>query len=187
MSGVSRRESATALKARLAKQLEDDASTAAPVTITGAGGVQTSQESRLLTPDSSNPAVASLVRSAPGFDQAGSKSTHDVQAASLVESRSLESGVMTFSPASATPNGGSARPIAARYEKLSILLEPSDLALLEQFYAIARAAGIRMRKGGNPSLFMRAALRSLNELNQADPEAWAERVAAAVRKDEGQP
>jgi hypothetical protein len=78
------------------------------------------------------------------------------------------------------PSGNGVRRVA--WEKLSVTLEPDDIAVLERFHEAARAAGVRMRKGANPSLFIRAALRLLNEVGEEDPDQWARRVAAVLRE-----
>lgn len=64
-------------------------------------------------------------------------------------------------------------PVAThQWEKLSITLERRDLEVLERFHVVAREAGVKLRRGGNPSLFIRAALRELEELRVADPAAF---------------
>ena len=65
-------------------------------------------------------------------------------------------------------------------EKLSVLLGASELAILERFHEDARGAGIKMRKGGNPSLFVRAALRLLDQVGAQNAEEWARIVAGSL-------
>ena len=64
-----------------------------------------------------------------------------------------------------------------KWEKANVTLEPRNLAILERSDQQARAYGFRIRKGGNPSLFVRAGLRLLDELGDRDPEAWIKRIA----------
>lgn len=75
----------------------------------------------------------------------------------------------------------SAKPGPAR-EKLSVLLESRDLAILQRFHEDARDAGIKMRRGGNPSLFVRAALRLLDDVGTRDADEWAQIVASTLRE-----
>lgn len=73
------------------------------------------------------------------------------------------------------------RPVKLpKWEKANVTLEPRDLAILQRSDAQARAYGFRIRKGGNPSLFVRAGLRLLDELVDRDPEGWIERIAATT-------
>ncbi len=73
------------------------------------------------------------------------------------------------------------RPVKLpKWEKANVTLEPRDLAILQRSDAQARAYGFRIRKGGNPSLFVRAGLRLLDELVDRDPEAWIKRIAATT-------
>ena len=67
--------------------------------------------------------------------------------------------------------------------KLSVTIEQRDVAILDRFHEDARAAGLPLRKGGNPSMFIRAALRMLDEMSETDPEGWASRVAAVSHHD----
>jgi hypothetical protein len=73
------------------------------------------------------------------------------------------------------------RPVKLpKWEKANVTLEPRDLAILQQSDEQARAYGFRIRKGGNPSLFVRAGLRLLSELCDRDPETWIKRIAATT-------
>jgi len=73
------------------------------------------------------------------------------------------------------------RPVKLpKWEKANVTLEPRDLAILQRSDAQARAYGFRIRKGGNPSLFVRAGLRLLDELVDRDPEGWIKRIAATT-------
>lgn len=75
-------------------------------------------------------------------------------------------------------------PILARsWEKLSITLNAGDFHILETQTTHARAAGIRMRRGGNPSTFLRAALRNLEALRLTNPAAWADLIRSAASSD----
>jgi hypothetical protein len=73
------------------------------------------------------------------------------------------------------------RPVKLpKWEKANVTLEPRDLAILQRSDEQARAYGFRIRKGGNPSLFVRAGLRLLSELCDRDPETWIKRIAATT-------
>lgn len=84
-------------------------------------------------------------------------------------------GPVTTQPTTSTPSRA--------WEKLSITLNRSDFQILESQTARARAAGIRMRRGGNPSVFLRAALRNLEALRITNPTAWLELVRAAASSE----
>jgi len=171
----------------LAQNIEQSAATPASLTLTGAGAVpepkvdQTEEESRVLTPESGVP-----VNQTPLPEIRGERVHQDVvapptQASTTdvaVEPPMASERIYTFraiepidSPSPAPPRG----------EKLSVLLSASDLAILEKFHQDARGAGIKMRKGGNPSLFVRAALRLLDDVGSHDADQWANIVAATLR------
>lgn len=65
----------------------------------------------------------------------------------------------------------------SKWEKANVTLEPRDRNS-RTGGSQARSYGFRTRKGGNPSLFIRAGLRLLDELGERDPEAWIKRIAA---------
>jgi hypothetical protein len=67
-----------------------------------------------------------------------------------------------------------------RVEKMTLTLLREDLALLDEFHAEARRHGVKMRRGGNPSLFARASLRLLYELMLEDPSSFVRRVEAVA-------
>jgi hypothetical protein len=67
-------------------------------------------------------------------------------------------------------------PPPKAWDKLSITLNAGDFTILETQTAQARAAGIAIRRGGNPSLFVRAAIRHFEALRLTSPAAWAEAV-----------
>lgn len=72
---------------------------------------------------------------------------------------------------------------AKGWDKLSITLSRSDFGILEVQTGQARAAGIKMRRGGNPSVFLRAALRNLEALRLTNPAAWVELVRGAASSE----
>jgi len=73
------------------------------------------------------------------------------------------------------------RPVRSpKWEKANVTLEPRDLAILQRSDSQARDYGFRIRKGGNPSLFVRAGLRLLDELGERDPAEWIKRIAATT-------
>jgi len=72
---------------------------------------------------------------------------------------------------------------APAWAKLTITLEQSDFDVLDRFHAEAREAGVKLRRGGNPSLFIRAALRAFDELSEEQPNMWAQRVAAVIARE----
>ena len=73
--------------------------------------------------------------------------------------------------------------VAKGWEKLSITLARSDFGILDVQTGQARAAGIKMRRGGNPSVFLRAALRNLEALRLTNPSAWLELVRGTASSD----
>ena len=185
MSTKSRSE---ALRKMLAQNIEQSAATPAPLTMTGAGAVpepkidQAEEESRLLTPDSGTVTLASH-----STTLGGEKVVQDV-VAPLHERTSITE--VAVEPPKANERIYTFRamepidppaPAAPRGEKLSVLLSASDLAILDKFHQDARGAGIKMRKGGNPSLFVRAALRLLDDVGSHDADQWANIVAATLR------
>ncbi len=71
-------------------------------------------------------------------------------------------------------------PKAPTWQKANVTLEPEDMAILDHSDARARSYGFRIRKGGNPSLFVRAGLRLLNDLLEKDPDIWVKRIAETI-------
>lgn len=66
---------------------------------------------------------------------------------------------------------------------LSIALSRSDFGFLAAQSGQARAAGIKIRRGGNLSVFLRAALRNLEALRLNNPAAWLEVVRSAAMSE----
>jgi len=75
-------------------------------------------------------------------------------------------------------------PKAPTWQKANVTLEPEDMAILEHSDTCARSYGFRIRKGGNPSLFVRAGLRLLNDLLEKDPDTWVKRIAETIPSSE---
>jgi phage tail sheath protein FI len=65
---------------------------------------------------------------------------------------------------------------AKPYVNQTHLLRLSDVDIIERQTEIARAAGVKMRKNGNPSLIVRAALRLLEEVREKSPDEWLQRI-----------
>jgi len=162
------------LRSMIAATVTDAAENAAPVTVTGAGLSESGnpQESRLKTaPIPSAPAHEEnrAAEAAPALPEhlapLASPTVVAPQKISVVE-RSLRA-----------PE----RPVRSpKWEKANVTLEPRDLAILQHSDSQARQYGFRIRKGGNPSLFVRAGLRLLDELGDRDPEEWIKRIAATT-------
>jgi len=74
-------------------------------------------------------------------------------------------------------------PKAPAWGKLTITLEQSDFDILDRFHVSAREAGLKLRRGGNPSLFIRAALRAFEEQSEERPDLWAERLVGVMARD----
>ena len=183
---MSTRTRSNALRKILAETIEQSAATPAPLTITGVGASPEESPSNaegslteVMTPDSR------LITT----DLAGSLTTIDKEPVTIQVSRIGRGPARSLTPPAArqTQNEslmppartGSPRPTG---EKLSVLLGPRDLAILERFHEDARGAGIKMRKGGNPSLFVRAALRLLEDVGARNADDWAQIVAATLRE-----
>jgi len=172
-----------ALRKILAQNIEQSAATPAPLTVTGAGtgpaGFADSESAKfpeVMTPESGVLTAAGQALAAPV------EQLEPVQN----EKRDVSLSAVTSEP----------RPIAdkatapvlprqeltaiPRPEKLSILLGASELEILERFHGDARGAGIKMRKGGNPSLFVRAALRLLDQVGAQNADEWARIVAGSL-------
>jgi len=144
------------LRSMIAATVTDAAENAAPVTVTGAGLSETpnAQESRLKT----SPIPLARAPASPTVAAAA-------QSTSAAE-RSLRA-----------PE----RPVRSpKWEKANVTLEPRDLEILRRSDSQAREYGFRIRKGGNPSLFVRAGLRLLDELGDRDPQEWIKRIAGTT-------
>lgn len=174
-----------ALRKLLAETIEQSAVTPAPLTITGvsAGPDEplSNNEGRpagVMTPDSR---LGAIVREASPTALA-----EEPDAVEAPQVERAQAQVFSMPAAVQTPNERVLPPprIASpgtAGAKLSVLLEPRDFAILERFHEDARGAGIKMRKGGNPSLFIRAALRLLDDVGTRNPSDWAQIVASMHR------
>lgn len=189
------------LRSIIAATVTDAAENAAPVTVTGSGIPATDkEESRLKTtgsreaePVSSRSVIPERTPPKP-IAQADSNSSPRTAADEPPSVASTRSPRSTMNAAQAgSPERGEngndlrallrapERPVKLpKWEKANVTLEPRDLAILQRSDAQARAYGFRIRKGGNPSLFVRAGLRLLDELVDRDPEAWIKRIAATT-------
>jgi hypothetical protein len=86
-------------------------------------------------------------------------------------------------PVAPTVSAPAPAPAAKGWDKLSITLSRSDFGILDVQTGQARAAGIKMRRGGNPSVFLRAALRNLEALRLTNPTAWLDLVRETASSD----
>ena len=185
MSALTKRSAS--LRAMLAATLEEGATTPSAVTATGAG-LPPQAEAVVAPSDPPSSAPPVLPSQESGLPTPAALASQDrVEPSAEEEEEAPATGTplapIREVPAVAPPPANGARRVA--WEKLSITLERDDLAVLERFHESARAAGVRMRKGGNPSLFIRAALRLLSEVGEEDPDQWARRVAAVIRERAG--
>lgn len=189
------------LRSIIAATVTDAAEDAAPVTVTGSGITRTDQSDYTLR-------AAPPLRSATVPSHSESGQPQPPERFEAVE-RAYEHPAPANAPAQprsvplSTPTAPSTRagvtdasetrnlvrlPLRAperptrlpKWEKANVTLEPRDLAILRRSDAQARAFGFRIRKGGNPSLFVRAGLRLLDELIDRDPEGWIKRIAATT-------
>lgn len=182
MSAKARSE---ALRKILAQNIEQSAATPAPLTVTGAGTIPTVPEDlkrvkplEVMTPESGVPLEK---------DRAEPTSINQLEPGDV-----QESDVFPYIVPGLTPLANALKAMAPvlpreepaasipRPEKLSVLLGASELAILERFHEDARGAGIKMRKGGNPSLFVRAALRLLDQVGAQNADEWAKIVAGTL-------
>ena len=172
-----------ALRKILAQNIEQCAVTPAPLTVTGAGTVPTGlpNEGSATTREVMTPESGVLTAE----DYAGRVPVEPSEPV-LVDNRdvlrnSVSSGPLTVAAKAIAPVPPKQEPTAIpRPEKLSVLLGASELAILERFHEDARGAGIKMRKGGNPSLFVRAALRLLDQVGAQNADEWARIVAGSL-------
>ena len=172
-----------ALRKILAQNIEQSAATPAPLTVTGAGtgpaGFADSESAKfpeVMTPESGVSAAEDYVGSAPVVPP---EPVQDENKDALPSIISLEP--LTIAAKAIALVSPSREPTAiSRPEKLSVLLGASELAILERFHEDARGAGIKMRKGGNPSLFVRAALRLLDQVGAQNADEWARIVAGSL-------
>jgi len=176
-----------ALRKILAQNIEQSAATPAPLTLTGAGTVPVVSESHVsvkVTPkEVMTPETGVLLAEDRVLAPAS------VAAAEMLEDEKTDDSQHPTPTPSPLANAVKAiapvlprqEPIAIpRPEKLSVLLGASELAILERFHEDARGAGIKMRKGGNPSLFVRAALRLLDQVGAQNVDEWARIVAGSL-------
>ena len=175
-----------ALRKLLAERIEQSAATPAPLTITGVGAgpeepLSNDEERpvKVMTPDSRLPIidrVASSTAKAEDLDAVEVSKVDRDQPQEFPTPAALQTQNASVSPTARNTSPGPAG------EKLSVLLGPRDLAILERFHEDARGAGIKMRKGGNPSLFVRAALRLLDDVGTRNADDWAQIVASTLRE-----
>lgn len=187
------------LRSIIAATVSEAAENAAPVTITGSSLASHEAESRVKTEESREGNVATLPAESanPPAPLTMPHASEDHGAARQPDlpdrGLSLEpspSPIATAQPASAvSPAKPITRPVLRapekpvkppKWEKANFTLEARDIAILQRSDAEARAFGFRIRKGGNPSLFVRAGLRLLDELIDQDPEGWIKRIAATT-------
>jgi hypothetical protein len=185
---VSTKARSDALRKLLAETIEQSAATPAPLTVTGVGAgpeapgsPREENSDEVPTPDSGLTLVEKELVSPPAVTADG-----DLPIAEVMQpERALAQDYLT-APAVRRPNESALpsapiAPPASIGEKLSVFLGPRDLAILERFHEDARGAGIKMRKGGNPSLFVRAALRLLDDVGSRNADDWAQIVASTLR------
>jgi hypothetical protein len=181
------------LRSIIAATVSDAAADAAPVTVTG---------SSMATTDRHKPSVAQ--RDAPDtvVVSPGAEAPAPLKSKAIGNATDLAPDLVTAiaAPQQRRPadQAATTEPRAKRgdhraalrapqrparlpkWEKANVTLEPLDLAILQRSDVQARAYGFRIRKGGNPSLFVRAGLRLLDELGDRDPEEWIKRIAATT-------
>ena len=174
-----------ALRKILAETIEQSAATPAPLTITGVGAgpeepppIDERSLVDVMTPDS-RLLTTDLVGSSTAIGEQPDTIQPQIEPAPAhglapPAARQTQTGSLLSPAHLAAP-----RPAG---EKLSVLLGPRDLAILERFHEDARGAGIKMRKGGNPSLFVRAALRLLEDVGTRNADDWAQIVASTLRE-----
>lgn len=164
------------LRSMIAATVTDAAENAAPVGITGAS---------LPAPSSPKSRVKTLDDIAIPRPSDENRSDGQIATPSISLETTSPPVVEVAAPTSATDIAEYRAPFRApartvkppKWEKANVTLEPQDLAILEHSDQQARSYGFRLRKGGNPSLFVRAGLRLLHELGELDPEAWIKRIA----------
>lgn len=189
------------LRSIIAATVTDAAENAAPVTITGSGiPVADRTDSGVKTPDSARPPLSSidldpavssnprrsgalgLAAEAVKVDPPATQTSLGISPANPPVTQQDRTGddqknARNLHPTLRAPQ----RPVKiAQWEKANVTLEPRDLAILQRSDSQARAYGFRIRKGGNPSLFVRAGLRLLDELSDRDPETWIKLIAATA-------
>jgi beta-lactam-binding protein with PASTA domain len=75
-------------------------------------------------------------------------------------------------PVRSRPPSAVTEPRTKRWEKQGHTLLVGDLAILDEHQRLAREAGILTRRGSNPSLIVRAALRAYERLRLDRPDDW---------------
>ncbi len=181
------------LRSLIAATVTEAAENAAPVGITGSTvAASPPLEARVKTLDSI-PApeavdeVDPIVRAADStrgepraaLQPATQNTAADIEPTRAPAFEAVSTDVGSTAESTVTPLRAPQRPSKVpKWEKANVTLEPRDLTILQRSDAQARAYGFRIRKGGNPSLFVRAGLRLLDELCDRDPKAWIERIAA---------
>lgn len=181
---MSSKARSNALRKLLAENIEQSAATPAPLTLTGAGTIPAASPEassyitgKVMTPDSGvldSETTASLPNAETFASEIARKSVAPPPIASVEQPAKITRSAAAVEPPLV-------RPAPPRPEKLSVLLNASELAILERFHEDARGAGIKMRKGGNPSLFVRAALQLLDEVGSRNVDEWARIIATSIR------
>ena len=166
------------LRSMIAATVTDAAENAAPVGFTGASfPAPIPTDSRVKTPDEIAEELSSHNASHPEPSPATVVETVE-PLAPVADAPAPSMAPIPVNVKSRAPLRAPERPVKSpKWEKANVTLEPRDLAILERSDQQARAYGFRIRKGGNPSLFVRAGLRLLDELGDRDPEAWIKRIA----------
>ena len=167
------------LRSMIAATVMDAAENAAPVGVTGASfPAPVSADSRVKTPDEMAEELISSKTAHPEPSSATAVQAVEPLAPLPVAPAPSTAPIPGIAESRAPLRAPERAAKAPKWEKANVTLQPRDLAILERFDAQARAYGFRIRKGGNPSLFVRAGLRFLDELSDQDPEGWINRIAA---------
>jgi hypothetical protein len=189
------------LRSLISATVADAAADTAPVTITGASlaGVRVAVADEPITeliekqktvpgkPLPKSPVEEEAEALPASLASAESKISLDAQPIQVVEIPTMPE---TPVPSVVTPASVSQMtrtihsPISSAkkktWEKISLTLEEQDLRILDDSDRTARVSGLRLRRGGNPSLFVRAGLRLLEQLRRDNPEAWLDQVSATI-------
>jgi hypothetical protein len=180
------------LRSIIAATVSDAAEDAAPVTVTGSGMTTANRrkpsaespepsEPHHVLPDAETAKPSTVIATAESSTEVaptiGASPERVPASAPQVATIDAGDGRRNVHAALRAPQRPTKIP---KWEKANVTLEPRDLAILLRSDAQARAYGFRIRKGGNPSLFVRAGLRLLEELSDRDPEAWVRQIAATT-------
>lgn len=155
----------------IAEQLADAAEEAAAVSVIGAGAGPKTQNSVVTTPDSRIGPANEVPAPSPVISAPPTPIAAEPQPSAIDIPPTLR---RTIQPPETTSTK------TPSWQKISITLAPQDFDILSRLEEKARRRGVKMRKGGNPSLIVRTALRLLDELQDEAPEAWLGRIAATA-------